>query len=87
MFKFLIILLIVGGLMALGILYIKKRFRAFIGKMIDPRQAMGNMGDMDGRGSNPFSSPKKINQDPQKGQEIYNKDGVRIMKGEAGKNN
>lgn len=77
MFKFLVILLIVGGLIALGILYIKKRFRAFIGRMIDPRQFGGDSG---------FGSMNTKPRNTINDKEIYNKDGVKVYKGEAGKN-
>jgi hypothetical protein len=86
--KILVILLIVVGLMGLGVLYIKKKFRTFMARMIDPRQFMqneanpGTGADMPDTG---FGKPFRKRSSALNDQEVYNKDGIKIMKGEARK--
>lgn len=74
--KWLVILLVLFGLAALGGYYITRRIRAFIQRMIDPRQFTQQMNQDIGKKSRTINPGDK---------EIYNKDGVRIMKGDAGK--
>ncbi|GAB5464577.1 MAG: hypothetical protein Kapaf2KO_00130 [Candidatus Kapaibacteriales bacterium] len=71
--KYLIILLVIVGLIVAGLLYIKQRIRGFIQRMVDPRQFMGQQGSASGKS---VSGNKG-------GPTVYEKDGIRITKGDA----
>jgi|GEM_PF-6249594 len=71
--KWLIAVLMILGLIALGGYYLVKRARMFLARLIDPRSFAQNM-------KKPSGMQRPLNN---REQEIYNKDGVRVMKGEA----